>query len=53
MCEKPLAMDAAESAELVALARRHPRQAAGVNYNVRYYPLCVEARSRSHWSGGC
>jgi predicted dehydrogenase len=46
MCEKPLAMDPSESAELVALARRHPRLAAGVNYNVRYYPLCVEARER-------
>jgi predicted dehydrogenase len=44
MCEKPLAMTAAESAELVALARRHPEQAAGVCYNIRYYPLCIEAR---------
>jgi predicted dehydrogenase len=44
MCEKPLAMTAAESAELVALARQHPEQAAGVCYNVRFYPLCIEAR---------
>ena len=45
MCEKPLAMTAAESAELVALAAASGR-AAGVNYNIRYYPLCLEARDR-------
>jgi predicted dehydrogenase len=44
MCEKPLAMAPAQSAELVALARRHPDQAAGVCYNIRFYPLCIEAR---------
>jgi len=42
MCEKPLAMNAAESAELVALAEKSGL-AAGVNYNIRYYPLCLEA----------
>ena len=42
MCEKPLAMDSSESAELVALARE-TGLAAGVNYNIRYYPLCLEA----------
>jgi predicted dehydrogenase len=42
MCEKPLAMNSTESAELVELARSSGR-AAGVNYNIRYYPLCVEA----------
>ena len=42
MCEKPLAMNSRESAELVALARKSGR-AAGVNYNIRYYPLCLEA----------
>lgn len=46
MCEKPLAMTSAESAQLVELALQHPRQAAGVNYNIRYYPLCLEARQR-------
>lgn len=46
MCEKPLAMTSAESAQLVQLAKQHPRQAAGVNYNIRYYPLCLEARER-------
>jgi predicted dehydrogenase len=42
MCEKPLAMNSAESAELVALAGKSAL-AAGVNYNIRYYPLCLEA----------
>ncbi|UCD49439.1 MAG: Gfo/Idh/MocA family oxidoreductase [Phycisphaerales bacterium] len=42
MCEKPLAMDSTESAELVALARK-TGLVAGVNYNIRYYPLCLEA----------
>jgi predicted dehydrogenase len=45
LCEKPLAMTSAESAELVALAAASGR-AAGVNYNIRFYPLCVEARER-------
>jgi predicted dehydrogenase len=42
LCEKPLAMDSTESAELVALARKRGL-VAGVNYNIRYYPLCLEA----------
>jgi predicted dehydrogenase len=45
ICEKPLAMTAAESAELTELARRAP-VATAVNYNVRFYPLCIEARER-------
>lgn len=45
LCEKPLAMNAAESAELVALVRQSGL-AAGVNYNIRFYPLCLEARER-------
>jgi predicted dehydrogenase len=43
MCEKPLAMNSTESAALVALARE-TGLAAGVNYNIRFYPLCLEAR---------
>jgi predicted dehydrogenase len=43
MCEKPLAMNTNESAELVRLARQSGK-AAGVNYNIRFYPLCLEAR---------
>ncbi|MBI3821799.1 MAG: Gfo/Idh/MocA family oxidoreductase [Planctomycetes bacterium] len=43
ICEKPLAMNVKESAELVALARQRGLVAA-VCYNVRFYPLCLEAR---------
>lgn len=45
VCEKPLALNARESAELAALADRVPAVAA-VCYNVRFYPLCLEARQR-------
>ncbi|MFN7730262.1 MAG: Gfo/Idh/MocA family protein [Pirellula sp.] len=51
LCEKPLAMNSGESAELVAAARRSGLHTA-VNYNVRYYPLCIEARQRVR-SGEC
>jgi predicted dehydrogenase len=43
LCEKPLAMDSGQSAALVELAEK-TGLAAGVNYNVRFYPLCLEAR---------
>lgn len=45
LCEKPLAMNSKESAVLVSLAKQ-AGVAAGVNYNIRYYPLCVEAAAR-------
>lgn len=45
LCEKPLAMNSRESAELVRLAR-DSGLAAGVNYNIRFYPLCQEAAQR-------
>jgi predicted dehydrogenase len=45
VCEKPLALTSAQTAELVALAERSPGVAA-VCYNVRFYPLCHEARER-------
>jgi predicted dehydrogenase len=45
VCEKPLAMTAAESAELTRLAGAAPVVTA-VCYNVRFYPLCWEARER-------
>jgi predicted dehydrogenase len=45
LCEKPLAMNATQSAELVELAKGR-RRAAGVCYNVRFYPLNLDARDR-------
>jgi len=46
VCEKPLAMNSQESAELLNLAEE-----AGIvhatNYNIRFYPLCQEARARA------
>ena len=46
LCEKPLAMNSRESAALVKLAAK-AGVAAGVNYNIRYYPLCIEAADRA------
>jgi len=43
MCEKPLAMTTAETAELVALAKSSGLE-AGVCYNIRYYPMNLAAR---------
>jgi predicted dehydrogenase len=43
ICEKPLAMNVGESSRLVALAEEK-KLAAAVCYNVRFYPLCLEAR---------
>ncbi len=43
ICEKPLAMTAAQSAEMVDLARASGRVAA-VCYNIRFYPLNQHAR---------
>ena len=51
LCEKPLAMRAEESAELVRLAAE-AGVAAGVAYNLRHYPLCHEAAERMH-GGAC
>ena len=45
LCEKPLAMTARESSKLVELAGESS-VAAGVNYNIRYYPLNIEVRNR-------
>ena len=44
MCEKPLAMNTQETAALVELAREQ-RRVGAVTYNLRYYPLCQEARA--------
>mgnify|MGYP005843889677 CR=1 FL=1 len=45
LCEKPLAMNSKESAELVQLAKQ-TGLAAGVNYNIRFYPLNLEVRQK-------
>jgi predicted dehydrogenase len=45
VCEKPLATTSQESAELMRLAADSGR-AAAVAYNIRFYPLCLEARER-------
>jgi len=44
LCEKPLAMNSVESGKLVKLAWEQ-ELAAGVCYNVRFYPLNLQARS--------
>lgn len=44
MCEKPLAMNTRESQSLIELSRKL-NLIGGVTYNLRYYPLCQEARS--------
>ncbi len=44
ICEKPLAMDSRESKMLAQLARETGRVGA-VAYNLRYYPLCQQARA--------
>jgi predicted dehydrogenase len=43
ICEKPLAMTSAQSAEMVAMARSSGKVAA-VCYNTRFYPLNQQAR---------
>lgn len=43
ICEKPLAMTSAESAEMVEIARASGKVAA-VCYNIRFYPLNQQAR---------
>ncbi len=44
LCEKPLTLDSRESAALVSLTKE-VKLVGGVAYNLRYYPLCHEARS--------
>ncbi|MDB5389358.1 MAG: putative oxidoreductase [Planctomycetaceae bacterium] len=45
LCEKPLAMNSHETAQLVSLALE-TGVVAGVAYNIRFYPLCHEAAAR-------
>jgi predicted dehydrogenase len=51
LVEKPLAMSSKETGELVALAAKRKGQAAAVNYNIRFYPLNLEARERVRGGG--
>jgi len=44
VCEKPLAMNTQESAELVKLAAETKR-ANAINFNLRFYPIVQHARS--------
>lgn len=44
LCEKPLALDSRESAALVSLVKETGLVGA-VAYNLRFYPLCQEARA--------
>jgi predicted dehydrogenase len=46
VCEKPLATTSAETSALRVLADSRRGQGAAVNYNVRFYPLCHEMRTR-------
>jgi len=43
LCEKPLSLDSRESAALVSLLKE-TGLVGTVTYNLRYYPLCQEAR---------
>ena len=45
LCEKPLAMNTEQTAELLQLAQESDR-VTGVCYNVRFYPLNLESRHR-------
>lgn len=45
VCEKPLAMTSAQTCEIVAASRARPQQICAVNYNVRFYPICLQARA--------
>ncbi len=45
MCEKPLAMTSEQGKELVELAAQHDLK-AGVNYNLRFYPMNLEVKKR-------
>jgi predicted dehydrogenase len=44
VCEKPLATNSKETAELMEHGARNPQLITAVNYNVRFYPLALQAR---------
>ena len=43
VCEKPLAMNTAQTAELLQLAKDNPQLVTAVNYNIRFYPMILHA----------
>jgi predicted dehydrogenase len=45
LCEKPTALDAGEAEELVAAAKRHPRQLALIDHELRFLPSFRAART--------
>ena len=44
ICEKPLAMNSDQTADLVEVARSRPQLISAVNYNIRFYPVLLHAR---------
>ena len=50
MCEKPLAMNTEQTKELLELANSK-KLVTGVTYNIRFYPMNLEARSRVQATG--
>ena len=44
--EKPLAMNTAETSELVAFLKKHPDTVGGVNFNYRMNPLVQDMKNR-------
>jgi predicted dehydrogenase len=47
LCEKPMCLNAAEAAEIVAIARRYDRYVE-VGFNHRYHPAIIRARAMLH-----
>lgn len=45
VCEKPLGMTTKETRKLVAAAKQYANLVTAVNYNYRFYPISLEARS--------
>src|SRR5438874_2246694 len=46
VCEKPTALNAAEAERLVEAARRHPKQIAIIDHELRFLPSYITARQR-------
>src|SRR5207253_3613393 len=46
VCEKPTALNAAESERLVEVARSHPKRMTIIDHELRFLPSCRAARER-------